>query len=130
MKMNIEVEARDVQVLAAHAARLGVPIERVAAETFADAIRRDLQSPGQSSTQNGTQAPSDHSDGAPSGTQSDEIGTDGSQTDGRDFMARLDASAATISAGTLRPITSDDISQAIAAARPQMTAPPTQRAAL
>ncbi len=113
MNMNIEVEARDLQVLAAHAARLGVPIERVAAETFADAIQRDLQSP----EQNGTQAPSGHSDGAPSGTQSDEIGTDG-----RDFIARLDASAATISAGTLRPITSDDISQAIAEARPH-TAP-------
>ena len=102
MKMNIEVEARDVQVLAAHAARLGIPIERVAAETFADAIRRDLQS----------QAPSD---GASSETQND-----GSHTDGSEFMARLDTSAAKISAGTLRPITSDDISNAIAEARPQM----------
>ncbi len=125
IKMNIEVEDRDLQVLEAHAARLGVPIERVAAETFADAIRRDLQVREPLGL-----APS--GDGAPSATQSDEIGTDGRHTDGREFMARLDASAATISAGTLCPITSDDISDAIAEARPQMAAPPaaTPQAAL
>ena len=36
---------------------------------------------------------------------------------GGDFMARSNASAATIEAGTLRPITSDDVSQSVADAR-------------
>ena len=38
--------------------------------------------------------------------------------DPRGFLAMLDASAPRIAAGVLRPITSDDITQAIADARP------------
>ncbi len=39
MTLTIELEPQDVQVLAARAARLGVPVERAAA----DVLRRDLQ---------------------------------------------------------------------------------------
>lgn len=40
------------------------------------------------------------------------------ESNGSDFMAMLAESAPRIAAGTLRPLTGDDISQAIADARP------------
>ena len=40
------------------------------------------------------------------------------QSSGRDFLALMDDAEPRIAAGVLRPITSDDISQAIADARP------------
>jgi len=75
MTLTIELEPEEMQVLASRAARLGVPVERVAS----DVVQRDVKS---------------------------------------DFMAQLAQSEARITAGTLRPLTSDDISQAIADARP------------
>ena len=90
MTLHIELEPQDLQTLEAYAARLGVPVERVAT----DAMRRELNSHR------------DEESGRPS------------ERKNSDFLERLAQSAPRIAAGTLRPLTSEDISHAIADTRP------------